>query len=226
MTTTSNKENPKSTIISLLHPELRKGQDTTLVERRNIIASVFIAMLISLAYAEMFVPVREAIRGHGLTASTPLLGFIFFFTSMRFFIGNQLHLLSENVVKMRGDMWLYDFIVITFQTLLLCFLGGLSAVDINRHVTIDFVDLLIVLYVVDIAWIFSQWLLGIILRGWRREIVPWAWAILNSVLVIAIVILRHYLGDIYSTLGLALLFGVNIAAFVLDIILIDYYDVI
>jgi|SRR3989339_1022328 len=168
MTTTSNKGNPKSTIISLLHPELRKGQDTTIVERRNIIASIFIAMLIGLAYAEMFVPVRESIKSHGLTAGTLLLGFIFFFTSMRFFIGNQLYLLSENVVKMRGDMWLYDFIVITFQTLLLCFffLGGLSAVDINRHVTIDFVDLLIVLYVlyvVDIAWIFSQWLLGIIL---------------------------------------------------------------
>ncbi len=219
-------EQPKSIFSRLIHPEIRSGKDSSLLEKRNIISSVFIAMLMGLAYAEMFPPVRESIRTQGLTLTTIILFFVFFLTSMRFFIGNQLHLLSESCVRMRGDMWLYDFLVITFETLILCLLGGLSAVGINYRGQIDFVDLLIFLYAVDIAWIVSQKILGSLFRGWNREFVPWAWAILNGLLVISIVILRRLVDDIYSNEGLIGLGVLSSIAFILDIILIDHYDII
>ncbi|MCK5051940.1 MAG: hypothetical protein KAS53_09475 [Candidatus Cloacimonetes bacterium] len=129
-------------------------------------------------------------------------------------------------MKMRGDIWLYDFLIITIQTLLLCFLGGLSSIAINRTVSVDFIDLLIFLYCVDVIWIFSQWLLGLVFKAWHREAIPWAWAVMNSLLIVTILCLRKFIPDIYSIWGLALLLSVNIIAFVMDIILIDHYDVI
>ena len=75
----TNDSNPsKGTIHSLLHPELREGKDASLIEKRNIIASVFIAMLIGMAYVEMFTPVRESVRADGVTAGTLFLAFTFF----------------------------------------------------------------------------------------------------------------------------------------------------
>ena len=100
----------KSIFSRFIHPEIRHGKDPSLSDKRNVISSIFIAMLITLAYAETFPPVRESVRTHGLTLGTIILFFVFFLTSMRFFIGNQLHLLSESCVRMRGDMWLYDFL--------------------------------------------------------------------------------------------------------------------
>lgn len=223
---TEEQDTTAKTVQGILHPEIRSGKDSSLIERRNIIASVFIAMLIGIAYSEMFAPVRDSVRSGGITAGTLFLAFTFFFTSMRFFIGNQLHLLSENVVKMRGDMWLYDFLMITFQTLLLCFLGGLSAVPVNRAVSVDFIDLLVALYCVDVAWILSQWFLGVVVRPWKRPFIPWAWAVMNSVLICVILGLPICFTDTFSTWALASLFVANVVAFILDIILIDHYDVI
>jgi hypothetical protein len=217
---------PKSILSRFIHPEIRSGKDVGLLEKRNIISSVFIAMLIGLAYAEMFPPIRESVRAHGLTLGTIILFFIFFMTSMRFFVGNQLHLLSESCLRMRGDMWLYDFLIITYQTLILCFLGGLSSVAINYRVQIDFVDLLIFLYAVDIVWIVSQKLFGLFFKGWNREFIPWAWAILNGLLVVGIVVLRLLIDDIFSNQGLIWLGVLSGVAFILDIILIDHYDII
>ena len=107
----TNSECRQRNILSrFIHPEIRNGKDSSLSDKRNVISSIFIAMLITLAYAETFPPVRESVRTHGLTLGTIILFFVFFLTSMRFFIGNQLHLLSESCVRMRGDMWLYDFL--------------------------------------------------------------------------------------------------------------------
>jgi len=223
----TNSECGRKSILSrFINPEIRKGKDLNLSERRNVISSIFIAMLIALAYAETFPPVRESVRTYGLTLGTIILFFVFFLTSMRFFIGNQLHLLSEYCVRMRGDMWLYDFLIIALQTLVLCFLGGLSSVDINYKVQIDFVDLLIFLYAFDIAWVISQKVLGVVFHSWRRDFIPWAWAILNGLLMTAIIVLRFIVGDIYSNIGLIWLGILSIIAFMMDIILIDHYDII
>jgi len=194
------------------------------IEKRNLLSSFFVTLLIALAYQEMIVPVRESVRTSGMTLGTFLLMTIFFVTTMRFFVGNQLHLLSESLVKMPGLVWFYDLMVIIIQSVVLTFLGGVSSVEVNRQTSVDFIQLLIILYVIDVAWIISQWILGKILPKWRRAFIPWAWAILNSILVICIVVLGFFVDDKYSTFGIIILFVLNFIGFIVDVVLVDYYD--
>jgi|GEM_PF-2252914 len=194
------------------------------IEKRNLLSSFFITLLIALAYQEMITPVRESVRTSGMTLGTFLLMTIFFVTTMRFFVGNQLHLLSESLVKMPGLVWFYDLMVIIIQSVVLTFLGGVSSVEVNRQTSVDFIQLLIILYVIDVAWIISQWILGKILPKWRRVFIPWAWAILNSILVICIVALGFFVDDKYSTFGIIILFVLNLIGFIVDVVLVDYYD--
>jgi CDP-diglyceride synthetase len=194
------------------------------IEKRNLLSSFFVTLLIALAYQEMIVPVRESVRTSGMTLGTFLLMTIFFVTTMRFFVGNQLHLLSESLVKMPGLVWFYDLMVIIIQSVVLTFLGGVSSVEVNRQTSVDFIQLLIILYVIDVAWIISQWILGKILPKWRRAFIPWAWAILNSILVICMVALGFFVDDKYSTFGIIILFVLNFIGFIVDVVLVDYYD--
>lgn len=210
----------------LVHPGVCEGDQPGLAEKRNLISSIFITMLIGLAYNEMFAPVRQSVRSSGLTLGTFVLVSVFFFTSMRFFIGNQLHLLSDALVRMRGDVWFYDFLVITIETSLLAFLGGVSSVEVSRALRVGFVELLIALYVVDVVWVISQWIIGRLFPSWRREFIPWAWALLNSALVICLLALRILARGVYSVPGLVLLGVMNGIAFVVDIVLVDYYNLI
>jgi hypothetical protein len=194
------------------------------IEKRNLLSSFFVTLLIALAYQEMIVPVGESVRTSGMTLETFLLMTIFFVTTMRFFVGNQLHLLSESLVKMPGLVWFYDLMVIIIQSVVLTFLGGVSSVEVNRQTSVDFIQLLIILYVIDVAWIISQWILGKILPKWRRAFIPWAWAILNSILVICMVALGFFVDDKYSTFGIIILFVLNFIGFIVDVVLVDYYD--
>lgn len=183
-------------------------------------------MLVGIAYAEMVTAVRESVRSSGLTLGTTILFWVFFFTCMRFFVGNQLHLMSENLLKMNGGVWFFDLMFITLQTLVIIFLGGLSSVEANRNSVVDFVDLLIMLYSIDVLWITSQWGLGKISTAWRRTFVPWAWAILNSLLLISILILHLVTRDLFSNTSLIWLGCLSAIGFVVDLILIDYYELI
>jgi cation transport ATPase len=194
------------------------------IEKRNLISSFFVTLLIAIAYQEMITSVRESVRTSGFTLETFLLMSVFFLTTMRFFVGNQLHLLSESLVTMPGLVWFYDLMIIIIQSVVLAFLGGVSSVEANRQTSVDFVQLLIILYVIDVAWIISQWILGKILPKWRRVFIPWAWGILNSILVICIQAFRFFVNDIYSTFGIVVLFVLNLIGFIIDVVLVDYYD--
>jgi cation transport ATPase len=194
------------------------------IEKRNLISSFFVTLLIAIAYQEMITSVRESVRTSGFTLETFLLMSVFFLTTMRFFVGNQLHLLSESLVTMPGLVCFYDLMIIIIQSVVLAFLGGVSSVEANRQTSVDFVQLLIILYVIDVAWIISQWILGKILPKWRRVFIPWAWGILNSILVICIQAFRFFVNDIYSTFGIVVLFVLNLIGFIIDVVLVDYYD--
>lgn len=202
-------------------PKARKLQ----IEKRNLLSSIFMVMLIGLAYQEMVAPVRESLRLSGITLGIVLLFSIFFMTSMRFFMGNQLHLLSDSLVRMKGKVWLFDLMVIIFQTTIMVFWGGVCSVEVSRNAKIGFVDYLIALYCVDVLWITSQWTFGKFLKDWKRSFIPWAWGVLNLILIICIAILRLIV-DIYSDVGLILLTILNGVAFIVDVMLVDYYDVL
>lgn len=196
------------------------------VEKRNLLSSFFVTLLIGLAYQEMIGPVRASVRASGIRLDTFLIMSIFFMTSMRFFVGNQLHLLSESLASMPGLVWFYDLMVIIAQSVVLIFLGGLSSAEINHQVHVGFAQLLITLYFIDVVWIISQWLFGKIFLTWHRSFIPWDWAILNSVLIIGIILLQFFVKDLYSGYGVVILFVLNLIAFIVDVILVDYYDAI
>jgi hypothetical protein len=196
------------------------------IENRNLLSSFFVTLLIGLAFQEMIPPVRESIRSAGITFSTIALVSIFFLTSIRFFVGNQLHLMSEALTKLPGMVWLYDLIVIITQSILLVFLAGNTTVERNPAAGLGLVELLGALYLVDVLWIASQWVAGKVVPKWKRNFIPWGWAILNLSLVILMVILGLIVKDIYSVTGITWLLGLNFVAFLVDVLLMDYYDAI
>lgn len=196
------------------------------VEKRNLLSSFFVTLLIGLAYQEMIAPVRASVRTYGIKADTFLLMGIFFLTSMRFFVGNQLHLLSDSLAALPGLVWFYDLMVIIAQSVVLIFMGGVSSAEINHTVQVGFVPLLLVLYSIDVVWIVSQWGLGKLFPSWNRSFIPWDWALLNFALIISIALLSLFVKDLYSGYGVGILFVLNLIAFIVDVVLVDYYDAI
>lgn len=195
-------------------------------EKRNLLSSFFVVVLIGLAYQEMIPPVRDSVRSLGVTFQTLALFSIFFMTSVRFFIGNQLHLTSDSLIKMPGFIWLYDLIVIISQCVLFIFMAGVTTLVQNQNARIGFFAILASIYMIDVVWIISQWLLGKINKNWRRGFIPWAWAILNTVLIIAILVSDYSIHDLYSNIGLIVMLLVNLTGFIFDVLLVDYYKVI
>lgn len=165
--------------------------------------------------------VRGSIVESGFSSATLVLAVVFFLTSMRFFIGNQLHLVSDLLVGLPGKVWLYDFLFIIGQSVLLIFLGGVTSVEASRESGIDFIWLLVALYAVDVGWISFQWVLGWIADSWRRPAIAWQWAALNSALIAGIVLTVVTADDPYSRVPIAVLAALNAVAFVVDLIMLD-----
>lgn len=217
------KTSPKS-ISKSIAKVAELGEKKSQAERRNLLSSFFVTLLIGMAYQEMISVVKESFRVEGITLETFFLIATFFFVSMRFFIGNQLHLLSDALIRLPGLVWLYDLMVIIAQCIALVLLGSFSSVEVNQTTAVGFLEFLIILYILDIAWIISQWALGKFLANWRRAFIPWAWAILNSTLVISMLILDAAFVELYSLAMLIWLFALNLIGFVVDVVLVDYFD--
>jgi hypothetical protein len=202
------------------------GTKMVQTEKRNLLSSVFITIMIGVAYQEMIPSVRDSIRLDGINLPTAILFAIFFLTSIRFFIGNQLHLVNDGLMKMPGLVWLYDLIVIIFQCILFTFMAGVMTVAANQTARVSFFGFLIAIYAIDVVWIFTQWLLGLILPRWRRKFIPWAWGLLNTVLVVAMFATDQLLKDPFSNTALEVMLGINVIGFLIDVMLVDYFDVL
>jgi hypothetical protein len=199
---------------------------TRQAERRNLVSSAFIGLLAALAVGEAVVPVRDSFRDAGLTLATSMLFLAFFFTLMRFFIGALLHLLGPELAAMSGRVWFHDFMWITVETVVLVFLGGLTSLEASSRSSVGFVRLLLVLFAIDIAWVAAQWVLSRVFPSFRRGWIPWKWAALNAVAGAALLIPRLWSDGFYGD-GLLVWLGVtSLAAFVVDVVLVDYYDLI
>jgi len=205
------------------------GKANKQAEMRNLLSSFFITLLIGIAYQEMVSSAIHTFQSDPMSSKVYIgvaIG-IFFLTSMRFFIGNQLHLISKSLLYMPGLVWFYDLFVIILQSLILIGLGytcryfSPSSGNVFPWITIA-------LYGCDIIWILSQWAIGKIWTICERELIPWPWAVLNFMLVISIVaLLSHFPGTTFFTpVPLAIFAFSNFIAFVIDVLLVDYYDVI
>lgn len=196
------------------------------IDKRNLISSFFITVLIGIAFQEMISTIKTPIINDGMTINNSFLGLTFFLVSIRFFIGNQLHLFSESFLKSPGLLWLFDLIVIIVQSIILIFLGGLCIVSKNMNTSVGFKEFLVILFSIDVFWLFAQWIMGKLVKKWKRHSIPWEWAKLNGVLLVFLLLINIAIKDVYSELGLVILMTTNLIAFIIDVILIDHYDTI
>jgi hypothetical protein len=86
--------------------------------------------------------------------------------------------------------------------------------------------LLILLYLLDVLWIIFQWLVSRFAQSWRRDFIPWGWGRLNAALIIGTILIHIGTGSTYSNLEYTLLLVMNIGAFVADVLLMDYYQLV
>ena len=91
---------------------------------------------------------------------------------------------------------------------------------------VGFVELLILLYLIDMAWILSQWTLHKVRSVWRMSGFPWPWAVLNTSLVTLLVLGRVISGDFYSEGMLISLCILSVVGFIVDMVLVDQYGVL
>lgn len=196
------------------------------IKKRNLLSSFFVTVLIGIAFQEMVSTIKTPIITDGITINNSFLGFTFFLVSIRFFIGNQLHLSSESFLESPGLLWLFDLLVIIVQSIILIFLGGLCIVSKNLNTSIGFKEFLVILFSIDVFWLFAQWIMGKIVKKWKRHSIPWEWAKLNGVLLVFLLLLDVFFDDVYSDLGLVFLMMTNLIAFIIDVILIDHYETI
>lgn len=207
-------------------PQIREGNDAALCDRRQTIASLFIVVLLGIAYQEMLSPVRDEIRSKGFSISIVFFVLTFFCISMRFFIGNQLHLMCEGVKTLRGDIWLRDFFIIIIEAIFICFLGGVSAPAINEHIPVNFYHLIVIICGIDVAWVLLQWMSGMAWTRWKADFIPWSWAVLNTIVAALTLLIYWRAKDPFGSGPAVAVFAVNLAAFFVDIVLIDYQDLI
>jgi len=195
-------------------------------EKRNLLSSVFMGLLLALAYQEMVTPARESFRAEGLTPGLLVLLAVFFLTTMRFFIGAILHLVSDSLLSLGGGHWFADFMVISLEMTLVIFMGGLTSVAANRAAKLDFFVLLTCLYSVDVLWIAGQWLLGKLRPSLKRAFIPRGWAYLNTALIVVMLLVRLEVSDVFTGWGILILGVANVVGFIIDVILIDHYKVL
>jgi len=195
--------------------------------KRTIISSFFITILTGIAFHHSVSPIWEIFREKGLSLSIEwVIPYIFIITTIRFFIGNQLHILNvEKQLDLFEWIWLFDFTFITAEAFILIFAGTSCSLSICLNAKTDFFSFIRLLLIVDIIWIFFQIIFGIINKKWKRKVVPWGWGILNFGTLIFLLILG-YKSVLYSKIGLALSGLTFTIATLVDVLLIDHYGLL
>lgn len=200
-------------------------------DRRRKFSELLVVVLVGVAFEQM-----AHAMAHAITWDNTLLLIVFFTTIIRFLIGDHFHLQNEELVK-SGNLWFYDSMIIGVEMVLLIFLGSACNVAENDGHGFHFVSILLVLCILDLLWIITQHLT----RGYRGTFqrkkaalqkcfgntpVPWEWAILNVFSILIIVALYFFVPDIYSRSGLMALAAFSVIAFVIDVYLTDFSDLI
>jgi hypothetical protein len=225
-------------------------------------------LLIVIFYAEAY---REAVTNgldhfhdEGSILWPVLLFFIFFFVTVRFFVGNYFHLADKNWDEKRKtatneevarwenswtrSLYFFDTLFIVLESLAMILLGGLATVGSSVRLL---AALLIIPPCIDVIWICcrslfdwllrSKWVFNLFKSIFRlpdssngpspapfEQFTPHVkvhiWALLN---IMVIIFLGYPLycswNPILSTRILWGILGINFAAFVLDVIVIDLF---
>jgi cytosine/creatinine deaminase len=219
-------------------PEI-EDRRTRIHRRRHLISEVLVAALVAVAYEGPVGVVHSALRSEGLSIYSLGLFVVFFLTVLRFFIGDILHLDQDELSEPRDDLankgaearWFVDLGVIVVEFVILIFLGHLATLKESQHPPISFYDLLMVLMAVDVVWIFAMGVMSRLTKKyhrhmlwglWERRDVPWGWFFLNAGMLV-ITWIWYARGSHYSAKALWIFVGINIVAFTIDVVILNYY---
>ena len=194
-------------------------------EKRNLVSSIFITILLGVAYQEMVGPAKASLQFTGLSFGLIAYFSVFVLTTLRFFIGSQIHI-GDHLSDMGGKFWFLDLAFISLEMTVMIFLGSVSSPEASKAARIPFSHFLIVLYSIDVAWIVLQWILAKIWKSWERPFFPWAWGLSNFVLILLVLSIPPIFGSVDTSSGLIAFLAINSAAFLMDVFLVDYYDVL
>lgn len=194
-------------------------------KKRKNLGTLFLTVLVGLSYPELISTINKPVISGDILLADALLPIVFFFVSVRFYIGNYLLLENDTVESLHGFNWLYDVMIIMLQSLVIIYLAKTASLEASKSSVVGFIDLLVVLYSIDVAWICSQWLFGLIYPTLRRRSIPWGWAVLNAGVVIALFACDALIGNIYSKAGLIAITVINLVGFAVDVVLLDHAKV-
>ncbi|WP_152991478.1 hypothetical protein [Frankia sp. R43] len=205
-------------------------------EHRILVSQFMVTALLGTALQEAVDPVSTAIRSQGVTLASYTLFAIFFLTIFRFFVGDILHLQSDDLVSQNsGFRWLLDLFIITLECVVLIFMARVASLEESQAARFGFFDLLLLLYIIDIGWLSLVLLIDRAARlspvaQFRsllaRQFIPYRWGILNAALGFYI-ILSGALDEkhSFSSPELAALLVVNIGAFILDLVIFNHNSI-
>ena len=191
---------------------------STQSEKRNLVSSVFITILLGIAYQEMIGPAKASLQASGLSFGLVAYFAVFILTTLRFFIGSQVHI-SEHLLEMGGKFWFFDLTFIALEMTVMIFMGSVSSPDASKLARIPFSHYLITLYSIDVAWIVLQWILAKVWKSWARPFFPWAWGLLNSILILLVISIPSIFGGVDTPSGLIAFLAINLVVFVIDVLL-------
>ena len=191
---------------------------------RTLISSFFITVLTGLAIENSIEPLWIVVK-EGLKNIDLLLGYIFFITTIRFFVGNQLHLYHFEKKSSSNDlMWILDFLFILSEHILLIFAAKSCSIDISTESFGNFFNFILLIILVDIFWVLVQFITNILWVDWKRKI-PWPWFIINSLTILSFLVISNYF-ICYSRIGLISCTTIFTIAAIADLYYVDHYNLL
>ena len=183
------------------------------LKKRDILAEVLIGSLTAVAFEEMIRGLHESATRRGFTPASLGLALIFALTTIRFLVGNLLHLVKEDTEATNRDAaeWFYDLMMIVLLATVLALLGGLCAEE-SAALKFSFFDALCLVFVIDAIWIISLWVGG-------RNVVPWEWFGLDIAMLALTLAVYVFFGraTAYSNAGIMFFLVANALAFGIDV---------
>lgn len=191
-------------------------------ENRNQFAGFLLTVLIGFAFERIAQGIGAALSTPDQVVRVMMLATTFFFVAMRFYIGNLAYIAKQSS-KLAGEVWLYDVMVITLESIAIVLLAGLVLPEEERISHLGFFEMLVILYALDVSWIASQWALGKLFKSsWRRDRDVDGWLLLNLLLLASMALVQASFDDVYSPVAMSLLLAINAVGFIVDLFLIDF----
>lgn len=197
------------------------NKNSLITSKRKDISASLLGFLFSICITQIVI----TSKGISLETRDILLILSTFLIAFRFYIGNRIFISDEMYSNTPSVIWIYDLMVIIIQSALFIALAMQCTIESNISPEYGFYQIYISILILDVAWIFSQYLLDKLFTTWERDRIPVKWAFANSGYVIVTLMIFVISKEPYGLWALVALFFINVVGFILDVIHFDYAEI-